>query len=46
MTDKKTDDDIGFDEDSNPIAVGDEARAKTDAIVDDPRAEPILIVAN
>jgi hypothetical protein len=42
---RKTDHDIGFDAQGNPFAVGDEASAGADAIVDDPRATPILIVA-
>lgn len=42
---KKSRDDMGFDEQGRPIAIGDEARAQQDRIVDSPDATPILVVA-
>ena len=42
---RKTDDDIGFDEHGQPVAIGAEAGAGSDAIIDHPDARPVLIVA-
>src|SRR4029453_4078841 len=42
---RKTDDDIGFDELGNPIALGDEAAAAQARIVEHPNPPPVLIVA-
>lgn len=39
----KSDDDIGFDETGRPIALGDEARAEQEAILDHPDMVPVLL---
>jgi hypothetical protein len=38
-------DDIGFDEYGRPIAIGQEAQDRQTAIVEDPAATPVLVVA-
>lgn len=42
---RNTADDIGFDQAGQPIAIGAEAGAASDAIVDHPHATPVLVVA-